>query len=61
MSDTVLQKINVGEAEPRQIISGLRKYIPMTEMENRLLIVVVSYFSHSLKLSDPLSHLCSVT
>ena len=38
----ISQKIDVGEAEPRQIISGLVKYIPVTEMENRLLVVVVS-------------------
>lgn len=34
-----LEKIDVGEPEPRTVVSGLVKHIPIEEMRNRLVIV----------------------
>jgi len=35
-----IEQINVGEAKPRQVCSGLAKYIPIEEMKNRSVIVI---------------------
>ncbi|PVU90240.1 hypothetical protein BB561_004956 [Smittium simulii] len=35
-----LEKIDVGEEEPRQVISGLVKYIPIEEMNDRMIITI---------------------
>lgn len=35
-----LEKIDVGEANPRTIISGLVKYVPIEEMQNRMVVVL---------------------
>lgn len=34
-----LEKIDVGEAAPRTVVSGLVKFVPIEEMQNRLVIV----------------------
>lgn len=34
-----LEKIDVGEAAPRTVVSGLVKFVPIEEMRNRLVIV----------------------
>jgi methionine--tRNA ligase beta chain len=35
-----LEQIDVGEAEPRTVISGLANYVPLEEMQNRMVVVV---------------------
>ncbi|GLC43992.1 hypothetical protein PLESTB_000217600 [Pleodorina starrii] len=35
-----VEKIDVGEAEPRTIVSGLVKYVPLEEMQDRLVVVI---------------------
>lgn len=35
-----LEKIDCGEAAPRTVVSGLVKFIPIEEMENRLVVVL---------------------
>lgn len=35
-----LEKIDVGEANPRTIISGLVKFVPIEEMQNRMVVVL---------------------
>ncbi len=35
-----VEEIDVGEAEPRQVVSGLVKHIPEAEMQNRLVVVL---------------------
>jgi len=35
-----VEQIDVGEAKPRQVCSGLAKFIPIEEMRDRLLVVV---------------------
>jgi len=35
-----LERIDVGEAEPRQVISGLVKYVPLDQMKDALVLVV---------------------
>lgn len=35
-----LEKIDVGEATPRTIVSGLVKFVPIEEMQNRILVVM---------------------
>ena len=35
-----LEKIDVGEAEPRQVVSGLVNFIPIEQMQGAELIVV---------------------
>uniref|UniRef100_T1PEE1 Putative tRNA binding protein n=1 Tax=Musca domestica TaxID=7370 RepID=T1PEE1_MUSDO len=35
-----LEKIDCGEAQPRTVVSGLVKYIPLEEMQNRMVVVL---------------------
>merc|ERR1711931_481051 len=35
-----LEKIECGEAQPRQVISGLVKHIPIEEMQNRVVVIL---------------------
>lgn len=35
-----VEKIDLGEALPRTIVSGLAKYVPIEQMENRLVAVL---------------------
>lgn len=35
-----VEKIDLGEAVPRTIVSGLAKYVPIEQMENRLVAVL---------------------
>ncbi|XP_054741294.1 aminoacyl tRNA synthase complex-interacting multifunctional protein 1 [Anastrepha obliqua] len=35
-----LEKIDCGEAQPRTVVSGLVKFVPLEEMQNRLVIVL---------------------
>lgn len=35
-----VEKIDLGEAIPRTIVSGLAKYVPIEQMENRLVAVL---------------------
>ncbi|KAG2495304.1 hypothetical protein HYH03_006576 [Edaphochlamys debaryana] len=35
-----LEEIDVGEEKPRQVISGLRNFVPLEQMQNRLVVVV---------------------
>ena len=35
-----LEQIDVGEAEPRQVVSGLAKWVPLEEMQGRAVVVV---------------------
>jgi len=35
-----LEKIECGEAQPRQVISGLVKHIPIEEMQNRMVVIL---------------------
>mmetsp|Transcript_40230 Transcript_40230/g.89310 ORF Transcript_40230/g.89310 Transcript_40230/m.89310 type:complete len:347 (+) Transcript_40230:29-1069(+) len=35
-----VEKIDVGEAEPRTIVSGLVKYVPLEQMQNRMVVVL---------------------
>ncbi|CAJ0952786.1 unnamed protein product, partial [Mesorhabditis belari] len=35
-----LEKIDVGEAEPRTVVSGLVKHVPLDQMQNRLVVVM---------------------
>ena len=35
-----VEKIDVGEAQPRQIVSGLVEYVPQNEMEGALVMVI---------------------
>uniref|UniRef100_A0A336MH26 CSON001269 protein n=1 Tax=Culicoides sonorensis TaxID=179676 RepID=A0A336MH26_CULSO len=35
-----LEKIDVGEANPRTVISGLVKFVPLEEMQNRMVVVL---------------------
>ncbi|XP_063708433.1 aminoacyl tRNA synthase complex-interacting multifunctional protein 1 [Culicoides brevitarsis] len=35
-----LEKIDVGEAAPRTVISGLVKFVPLEEMQNRMVVVL---------------------
>ncbi|PVV03920.1 hypothetical protein BB560_001575 [Smittium megazygosporum] len=38
-----LEKIDIGEAEPRQVISGLVNYIPIEEMKDRMIIAMCNF------------------
>ncbi|CAD6191869.1 unnamed protein product [Caenorhabditis auriculariae] len=35
-----VEKIDVGEAEPRTVVSGLVKHVPLDQMQNRLVVVM---------------------
>ncbi|CAJ0587332.1 unnamed protein product, partial [Mesorhabditis spiculigera] len=35
-----MEKIDVGEAEPRTVVSGLVKHVPLEQMQNRLVVVM---------------------
>ena len=35
-----LEEIDLGEGEPRQVVSGLRKFVPEEKMQNRKVVVV---------------------
>jgi len=35
-----LEKIDIGEPQPRNVVSGLVKFVPIEEMQNRLVIVM---------------------
>lgn len=35
-----VEKIDLGESEPRTIVSGLANFVPLNEMENRLVAVL---------------------
>jgi aminoacyl tRNA synthase complex-interacting multifunctional protein 1 len=35
-----VEQIDVGEAEPRTVVSGLVKYVPIEEMRGKLLVTV---------------------
>ncbi|XP_004536852.3 aminoacyl tRNA synthase complex-interacting multifunctional protein 1 [Ceratitis capitata] len=35
-----LEKIDCGEAQPRTVVSGLVKFVPLEEMQNRLVVVL---------------------
>lgn len=37
-----VEKIDIGEPEPRTIVSGLVKYVPIEEMQNRLVVVLAN-------------------
>lgn len=40
-ADTLyIEKIDLGEAEPRTIVSGLAKFVPIEEMQDRLVTVL---------------------
>uniref|UniRef100_A0A7S0VRF5 tRNA-binding domain-containing protein n=1 Tax=Polytomella parva TaxID=51329 RepID=A0A7S0VRF5_9CHLO len=57
-----LEKIDVGEKEPRQIISGLVKFVPEEEMRNRRVLVVCNL--KAAKMRDVMSYgmvLCAST
>lgn len=35
-----IEEIDVGEAKPRNVVSGLAKFIPIDQMQDRLIVVV---------------------
>ena len=35
-----MEQIDVGEAEPRTIVSGLVKYVPIEQMKDRMVVVI---------------------
>lgn len=35
-----VEKVDLGEAQPRTIVSGLVNFIPIEEMENRMVVVL---------------------
>lgn len=37
-----VEKIDIGEPEPRTIVSGLVKYVPIEEMQNRMVVVLAN-------------------
>merc|ERR1711879_581607 len=37
-----LEKMECGEAEPRQVISGLVKHVPIDEMKNRKVVMIAN-------------------
>lgn len=37
-----LEKIDVGEAAPRTVVSGLVKFVPIEEMQNRMVVVMMN-------------------
>jgi len=42
-ADTLyIEQVDIGEAEPRQVVSGLAKFIPIEEMQNRLVLLVAN-------------------
>jgi aminoacyl tRNA synthase complex-interacting multifunctional protein 1 len=37
-----VEKIDVGEPEPRTIVSGLVKFVPLEEMQGRMVVVIAN-------------------
>lgn len=37
-----VEQVDIGESQPRQIISGVAQYIPLSEMQNRLVVVLAN-------------------
>uniref|UniRef100_A0A6B2KY41 methionine--tRNA ligase n=1 Tax=Arcella intermedia TaxID=1963864 RepID=A0A6B2KY41_9EUKA len=37
-----IEEIDIGEAKPRQVVSGLAKHIPLEKMQNRMIVVVTN-------------------
>ena len=35
-----MEQVDVGEPEPRTIVSGLVKYVPLDDMQGRLVVVL---------------------
>ena len=49
-ADTLyVEEIDVGEEKPRQVVSGLRKFVPIEEMQNRLVVVLCNLKPAKLK------------
>ena len=44
-----VEKIDLGENEPRTIVSGLVKYIPLDQMQNRLVVVLANLKPQSMR------------
>jgi len=44
-----VEQIEVGEAEPRQVVSGLRKFIPLEEMQGRRVVILANLKASNLK------------
>lgn len=41
--------IDVGEANPRQVVSGLVKYIPIEQMQGRMVVVLANLKPNKLR------------
>ncbi len=37
-----MEKIDIGEPEPRTIVSGLVKYVPLDQMQGRMVVIVAN-------------------
>lgn len=49
-ADTLyIEKIDVGEPEPRTIVSGLAKFVPIEEMKGRMVVVLCNLKPAKLK------------
>jgi len=49
-ADTLyVETIDLGESKPRTVVSGLRKFIPLEEMQNRLVVVLCNLKPSKLK------------
>ena len=44
-----VEEIDVGEEQPRTVVSGLRKFVPIEEMQNRLVVVLCNLKPTKLK------------
>jgi len=44
-----IEKIDIGEEQPRQVVSGLVKFVPIDQMQNRLLLVLKNIKPANLK------------
>jgi len=44
-----VEKIDIGEAEPRTIVSGLVKFVPMEQLKDRLVVVVCNLPSKAMR------------
>jgi aminoacyl tRNA synthase complex-interacting multifunctional protein 1 len=49
-ADTLyVEQIDCGDAKPRTVVSGLRKFVPIEEMQNRLVVVLCNLKPSKLK------------
>ena len=56
-----LEKIDVGEAEPRQIVSGLVKFVPQDQMQDALVLVMCNLKPAALRGVTSFGMVCTST